>query len=202
MGGFHDLPFSLLNNWRKYPPHPTLATLQNLVLSRLSGHSEPLFLNHLMLPFDTQVCHEHQICLRCHRILKVILQMAFSAHRTQIWKCAGAWKRGEYSHVGMLSLCPHTGRWGYHNCAWQHAVASNTLPTRPIQQELLTLHKAEQDPGNRTRESQYITTPRSLRQSQVCLAHIINSPDPTGVPKPTQGWTGYETKMRNIASSI
>ena len=39
-----------------------------------------------MLPFDTQVCHKCQICLRFHRILKVILEMAFSAHRTQIWK--------------------------------------------------------------------------------------------------------------------
>ena len=45
-----------------------------------------LFLNTLMLPFDTQVCQEHQICLRFHRILKVILEMAFSAHFTQIWK--------------------------------------------------------------------------------------------------------------------
>ena len=39
-----------------------------------------------MSPFDTQVYHEHQICLRFHRILKVILEMAFSAHCTPIWK--------------------------------------------------------------------------------------------------------------------
>ena len=39
-----------------------------------------------MSPFDTQVCHERQICLRFHRILKVILEMTFSAHCTLIWK--------------------------------------------------------------------------------------------------------------------
>ena len=39
-----------------------------------------------MSPFDTQVYHEHQICLRFHRILKVILEMAFSSHCTPIWK--------------------------------------------------------------------------------------------------------------------
>ena len=39
-----------------------------------------------MLPFDTQECHERLICLRFHRILKMILEMAFSAHCTQIWK--------------------------------------------------------------------------------------------------------------------
>ena len=39
-----------------------------------------------MSPFDTQVYHEHQICLRFHQILKVILEMAFSAHCTPIWK--------------------------------------------------------------------------------------------------------------------
>ena len=39
-----------------------------------------------MSPFDTQVYHKHQICLRFHRILKVILEMAFSAHCSPIWK--------------------------------------------------------------------------------------------------------------------
>ena len=32
----------------------------------------PLFSNPLMLPFDTQVCHEHLICLRFHWILYFI----------------------------------------------------------------------------------------------------------------------------------
>ena len=45
----------------------------------------PLFSNPLMSPFDTQVYHECQICLRFHRILTVILEMAFSAHCTLIW---------------------------------------------------------------------------------------------------------------------
>ena len=31
----------------------------------------PLFSNPLMSPFDTKVCHECQICLRFHRILKM-----------------------------------------------------------------------------------------------------------------------------------
>ena len=36
--------------------------------------------NPLMLPFDSQVCHGCQVCLRFHWILKVILEMAFSEH--------------------------------------------------------------------------------------------------------------------------
>ena len=46
----------------------------------------PLFLNPLMSPFDTQVYHKRQICLRFHWILRVILEMAFSAHCTSNWK--------------------------------------------------------------------------------------------------------------------
>ena len=44
----------------------------------------PLFSNPLMLLFDTQVCHKREIYLRFHQILKVILEMAFSAHCTQV----------------------------------------------------------------------------------------------------------------------
>ena len=40
----------------------------------------------MCLNFDTQVCHKRHICLRFHRILKVIIEMAFSAYCTQIWK--------------------------------------------------------------------------------------------------------------------
>ena len=39
-----------------------------------------------MRPFDTQVCYECLICLRFHLMLKVILEMAFLTHCTQIWK--------------------------------------------------------------------------------------------------------------------
>ena len=46
----------------------------------------PLFSNPLMSPFDPQVYHERQICLGFHRILKVVLEMVFSAHYTPIWK--------------------------------------------------------------------------------------------------------------------
>ena len=59
------------------PPTP-LATLQNPILSHLSGHSNPF-----MLPFDTQVCQERQIYLRFHRILSDF-RNGFSAHCTQI----------------------------------------------------------------------------------------------------------------------
>ena len=40
-----------------------------------------------MLLFDTQVCHERQISLRFHLILKMILEMAFKhiAHRFESW---------------------------------------------------------------------------------------------------------------------
>ena len=39
-----------------------------------------------MSPFDTQVFRERQICFRFCWILKLILEMAFSAYCTQIWK--------------------------------------------------------------------------------------------------------------------
>ena len=45
-----------------------------------------LFSNPLMSLFETQMCHERQICLKVYRILKVILENGFSAHCTQIWK--------------------------------------------------------------------------------------------------------------------
>ena len=41
-----------------------------------------LFSNSLMLPFDTQVCHERQICSRFHQILKVILEITFWGYYT------------------------------------------------------------------------------------------------------------------------
>ena len=46
----------------------------------------PLFSNPLKSSFDTQVYHERQICSKFHQIFRVILEMAFSAHCTQIWK--------------------------------------------------------------------------------------------------------------------
>ena len=73
---------------QKYPPPPPLATLRGQTRSYRAYHATqtPLFSNLLMLPLDTEVCHESQICLRFHRILNVILEMAFSAHCTSIWK--------------------------------------------------------------------------------------------------------------------
>ena len=95
---------------------PPLAMLPNLVLSCLSGHSETLlFSNPLMSPFDSEVCHECEICWRFHGILKVILEMAFLAHCTQIrklnrismtiiskvaWKCI--WCCGQVQHAWWL----------------------------------------------------------------------------------------------------
>ena len=60
--------------------------LPNPVLSRLSGTTgkNPLFSNPLMSPFDTQVCHERQICLRFHQILKVILKWLFGTLHTDL----------------------------------------------------------------------------------------------------------------------
>ena len=66
-------------------PHPWLHC-QTRSYRAYRATKTPLFSNPLMSPFDTQVYHEHQICLRFHRILKVILEMAFSAHCTPIWK--------------------------------------------------------------------------------------------------------------------
>ena len=83
-------PEPMLLIWGGWPleknPPLHLAKLANPVILCLSGHSDTLFSKPLMSPFDTQVYHESQICLRFHQILKVILEMAFSAHWTWIWK--------------------------------------------------------------------------------------------------------------------
>ena len=70
-------PEPTLLSWGGWPceTHPPLAMQPNPVLSRLSATQTPLFSNPLMLPIDTQVCHERQICWRFHWILKVILEM-------------------------------------------------------------------------------------------------------------------------------
>ena len=71
--------------FEKYSPHPWPRS-QTRSYCTDQATQTPLFSNPLMLPFDTQVCHERQICLRFHQLLKVILEMAFSAHCTSIWK--------------------------------------------------------------------------------------------------------------------
>ena len=72
----------------KYFPHPWQRS-QTWSYHTYQAIQTPLFPKPLMLPIDTQVCHKHQICLRFHQILKVILEMAFSAHCTSIWKLNG-----------------------------------------------------------------------------------------------------------------
>ena len=69
-------------------PHPTphWPRCQTRSYRAYQATQTPLFSNTLVSPFDTQVCHKRQICFRIHRILKVVLEMAFSAHCTQIWK--------------------------------------------------------------------------------------------------------------------
>ena len=58
----------ILGGWQreKKPPLAKLAKLPNTVLSRLSGHSDPIVLE----PFDVTLCshvyHERQICLIFH----------------------------------------------------------------------------------------------------------------------------------------
>ena len=70
---------------RKNLPQPP-AILLNRAYHAYQATQTPLFSNPLMLPFDTQVCHECPIRLRFHWILQVILEKAFSAHCTRIWK--------------------------------------------------------------------------------------------------------------------
>ena len=60
---------------------PPLAMLPNQVFIALI---RPLFSNTLMSPFDNPVYHKRQIYVRFHRMLKVILEMAFSVHYTPI----------------------------------------------------------------------------------------------------------------------
>ena len=70
---------------RKKIPHPWPHS-QTGSYHAYQATQTPLFSNPLMLLFDTQVCHKREIYLRFHQILKVILEMAFSAHCTQVWK--------------------------------------------------------------------------------------------------------------------
>ena len=70
----------------KYPSYPW-PRCQTRSYHAYQATQSPLFSNSVMLPFDTQVRHECQICKGFHQILKVILEMFFfSAHCTQIWK--------------------------------------------------------------------------------------------------------------------
>ena len=69
---------------KKFPPTPGQAAKPGLIMLIRQLIRPPLFSNPLMLPFDTQVCHKCQICLRFHQILKAILEMACSAHCTQV----------------------------------------------------------------------------------------------------------------------
>ena len=83
-------PDPMLLTWggwpcEKYSPHPWSRS-QTRSYRAYQVTQTPFFSNPLMLPFDTQVCHERQICLRFRRILKVTLEMAFSTHCTLIWK--------------------------------------------------------------------------------------------------------------------
>ena len=71
----------------------------------------PLFSNLLMLPFDTHVCHLRQIYLRFHWILKVILEMAFSAHCTNIWKL-------DLISMTIISKVARKFFWCYHQVQW------------------------------------------------------------------------------------
>ena len=106
-------PEPTLLTWGVWPQ--PLATLLNSVLSHLSGHSDPIVLE----PFDVTICHEHKICLRFYWALQVIIEMAFSAHCTQIWKlnrismtiigrvtrkCIWCYRR-----VQLCVTAPHTG---------------------------------------------------------------------------------------------
>ena len=80
-------PEPTLLSWGGWPrgkifPHPW-PRCQTRSYHAYQATQTPLFSNPWMLPFDTQLC---QICLRFHQILKLILEMAFSAHFSQIWK--------------------------------------------------------------------------------------------------------------------
>ena len=69
---------------RKKFPHPW-PHCQTQSYHAYQTAQTPVCSNPLMLPI-IQVCHERQIWLRFHWILKVVLKMAFSAHCTRIWK--------------------------------------------------------------------------------------------------------------------
>ena len=78
----HTINLGRMTTQKKIFPHPWPRS-ETWSYRAYRATQTPLFLNPLMLlPFDTQVCHERQICLRFHWILKVNL----SAHCTSIWK--------------------------------------------------------------------------------------------------------------------
>ena len=73
---------------RKNPPTPTPGHAAEPGLIVLIRPLRPHYSrNPLMLPFNSQVCHERPICLRFHWILKVVLEMSFLniAHRFESW---------------------------------------------------------------------------------------------------------------------
>ena len=81
----HIVKLGRMATWKINPLHPWPPCRTHSYRAYQTTQT-PLFPNPLMLPFDTEVCHVRQICLIFHRILKMILEMAFSAHCTQIWK--------------------------------------------------------------------------------------------------------------------
>ena len=67
---------------KKIPLHPW-PCCQTQSYRAYPATQTPLFSNHLMWPFDTQVCHEPQICLR---YWKWFQKWLFSANSAQVWK--------------------------------------------------------------------------------------------------------------------
>ena len=62
---------------KKKSPHPWPRS-KTRSYRAYQATQTPLFSNTLMLPFDTQVCHEYQICFTFRWIMKVILEITFS----------------------------------------------------------------------------------------------------------------------------
>ena len=84
------------------PPPPTLGHTVSPVLSRLSGHLDPIVLK----PFNlAQVCHGNKICPKLALTWKLTLELTFPAHCISNWKLNGI-SRTNISKVSKLHQMP------------------------------------------------------------------------------------------------
>ena len=99
-------------SWGRWPPEKYFLTpghAANPVLSYLSDHSNPIVLEAFHV---TQACHECKICSGFHRIWKIIVEMAFSAHFILIWKLNRICSTSIIKVVPKCIWKPHVLAWG------------------------------------------------------------------------------------------
>ena len=123
-----------MTTWTHPPPRQTRGII--VLIGPLD--QTPMFSNPLMLPFNTQVCHQCQMCLRFNWILKVNRFWPFQliAHRFESWieflwplltklhefKCIYNWC---YHWVQRCVMAPYQGGWKLCSGAWKRGRVSH-----------------------------------------------------------------------------